>query len=190
MDTGGVFSDEFRCRLISCAKWLSQLARRTLVARAACSTLGNGAAVVRASYARNGCREGKPGPFRRSLCNVAAIGFNSGHSTMVGSAYPRDAKTEPMGVMRTIARMKERLDGSELNIDELSAVAKLSTFYFMRSFRATTGMKRALVSRPLRLFAAQKACRRRRRSSSGDQLRLLSYLARYFKSSFGVTPGQ
>jgi AraC-like DNA-binding protein len=106
---------------------------------------------------------------------------------------PRQSQSERAAISRAVTRMKEKLDDPELDIDELAGAAGLSRFYFMRSFRATTGMSAHSYLVQLRLVAAQE------KLAAGDAAARVaidcgffdqSHLIRHFRSAFGVTPGQ
>jgi AraC-like DNA-binding protein len=106
---------------------------------------------------------------------------------------PRKPGGERAAVSRAIAHMKDRLDDSTLGIEELADAAALSPFYFMRSFRARTGMTVHAYLVQLRLVASQ-----RKLAAGSIPSRVAvecgfcdqSHLIRHFKSAFGVTPGQ
>lgn len=106
---------------------------------------------------------------------------------------PRSSRGEHAAISRAIECMRSRLGDPGLSISELATASGLSEFYFMRSFRAVTGMTAHIYLVQLRLSTAQE------KLAAGEAASVVaadcgffdqSHLIRHFRSSFGVTPSR
>jgi AraC-like DNA-binding protein len=106
---------------------------------------------------------------------------------------PTTARAEPTMIRRAVDLVHARLGDADLSITDMARAAGLSSYHFMRCFRATTGLTaHAFV-------VQQRVCRARKLLADGlssaevalsvgfsDQ----SHLIRHFRRALGVTPGQ
>lgn len=104
----------------------------------------------------------------------------------------RPAALERECVARAKSYMIERL-GEPLHLADVAAAVRLSTFYFLRTFKRATGMPPHAYLNQIRLERAREMLRAGEppaqvAAATGfvDQ----SHLSRRFKGAFGVTPSQ
>jgi AraC-like DNA-binding protein len=105
----------------------------------------------------------------------------------------RDAEPRRSAVTRAIDCMRSRFAEADLGVADLAAVAGLSEFHFMRSFRAATGLPAHAYLVQIRLREAASLLSKGAPSAEAatacgffDQ----SHLIRHFRAAFGVTPGR
>ncbi|MEH3116386.1 MAG: AraC family transcriptional regulator [Methylorubrum populi] len=100
---------------------------------------------------------------------------------------------EPRAVQAAVDCMRARLDETDLSVADIAESAGLSRFYFMRSFRKTTGMSVHKYLTQIRLNAARGRLARGESAADVacncgfyDQ----SHLIRHFRLAYGTTPGR
>jgi AraC-like DNA-binding protein len=105
---------------------------------------------------------------------------------------PEPAALERECVARAKSYMIERLC-EPLHLADIAATARLSTFYFLRTFKRATGMPPHAYLNQVRLERARELLRAGESSAQvaaatgfADQ----SHFTRRFKGAFGVTPSQ
>jgi AraC family transcriptional regulator len=127
-----------------------------------------------------------------SLANVVAVHLIR-HATGNEGAVGQSRGGLPRQKLRAAAEyIEEHLD-SEVSLDELAAVAHLSTYHFARLFKASTGL-------PPHQYVIARRIERAKQLLRGDDLSLAQVAARvgfwdqghftrHFKRLVGVTPG-
>ena len=124
----------------------------------------------------------------------------SGFAEMLAELFGRHGRPPlelPTGeerdcVARAKRHMRDRL-GEQLRLADIAAAARLSPFYFLRTFKRATGMPPHAYLNQVRLERARELLRAGEPAAQvaaatgfADQ----SHLARRFKAAFGITPGQ
>jgi AraC-like DNA-binding protein len=118
----------------------------------------------------------------------AILGTVSGHRASQDTPQPRDAKR----VGRALNYIEERM-GEVVSLDELSGVAAMSKYHFLRTFRRLVGVTpyQFVLSARMRAAAARLA-------RSGEPVSSVAYEAgfgdlstfnRRFRQLFGASPG-